>query len=170
MQHSIRWQGTKFRGALRELDVVPNPAAGSQCGQQHERTDSVRLLKLHYQISHNDLGFLPPSFYRLVSDSAALHEFIVEISRVCLRLYQLSNVPRETLEERLGYDIPPLPQLSVAGITSGSVFLYWLNAKDPAFAGTHMSILVNGVNCKLHRDVVAARHLDLLTMIPKWAA
>ena len=65
--------------------------------------------------------------------------------RVCLRLYQLSKISRETLEERLGYDIPPVPEISIAGIKSRSVSLCWLNAKDNGFAGATLSVLCNGI-------------------------
>ncbi|KAG8533811.1 uncharacterized protein KY384_001552 [Bacidia gigantensis] len=69
--------------------------------------------------------------------------------RVCLRLYQLSKISREDLEERLGYDIPPIPEISVAGIKARSVALYWLNSTLNGFAAVTLSIVVNGVKRKL---------------------
>ena len=72
--------------------------------------------------------------------------------RVCLRLYQLSKIPRELLEERLGYDIPPVPEISIAGIKSRSVLLCWLNSKHAGFTGATLSLLCNGIKRMTHHQ------------------
>ena len=76
--------------------------------------------------------------------------FLTMHIRVCLRLYQLSQIPREVLEERLGYDIPPVPEISIAGIKARSALLYWLNSQENGFSGVTLSVLVNGIKRKLH--------------------
>lgn len=52
--------------------------------------------------------------------------------------------PREELEELLGLDIPTIPEVSLAGITSDSVLLYW---KPPDIQSTSLklAIQVNGI-------------------------
>ncbi len=52
--------------------------------------------------------------------------------------------PREELEELLGLDIPPVPEVSLAGITSDSVLLYW-KPPDMQTASLKLSIRVNGI-------------------------
>ena len=77
-----------------------------------------------------------------------------------MRLYQLSQIPREILEERLGYDIPPVPELSIAGIKARSALLYWLNSQENGFAAVTLSVLVNGIKRKpRHLPVILANFL-----------
>lgn len=52
--------------------------------------------------------------------------------------------PREELEELLGLDIPPAPEVSLAGITPDSVLLYY-KPPDIQSALLKLSILVNGI-------------------------
>ena len=56
--------------------------------------------------------------------------------------------PREELEELLGLDIPPVPEASLAGITSDSVLLYWkpLDHQSPPLK---LTIQVNGIKGEL---------------------
>lgn len=70
-------------------------------------------------------------------------------TRVCLRLYQLSQIPKEVLEERLGYDIPPIPDFSIAGIKAQSALLHWLNSQENGFSAVTLTVLVNGIRSKL---------------------
>lgn len=87
---------------------------------------------------------------------------------MCLRLYQLSKIPRELLEERLGYDIPPVPEISIAGIKSRSVLLCWLNSKHAGFAGAPLSLLCNGIKCK---DCLSVSYMIVGSAVssPQWA-
>lgn len=55
--------------------------------------------------------------------------------------------PREELEELLGLDIPPVPEVSLAGITSDSVLLYW-KPPDSQISALKLSIRVNGIKGK----------------------
>ncbi|KAL9103210.1 MAG: hypothetical protein Q9163_001737 [Psora crenata] len=77
----------------------------------------------------------------------------------------LSLIPREVLEERLGYDIPPMPEVSVAGIGSRSVLLYWLNPKEVGFAAVTLSVFINGV--KLGEFSRGETSIELLNLNPK---
>ena len=52
--------------------------------------------------------------------------------------------PREELEELLGLDIPTVPEVSLAGITSDSVLLYY-KPPDTQTAPLKLSIQVNGI-------------------------
>ena len=55
--------------------------------------------------------------------------------------------PREELEELLGLDIPPAPEVSLAGITTDSVLLYY-KPLDIQTAPLKLSIQVNGIKGK----------------------
>ena len=57
-------------------------------------------------------------------------------------------IPREELEELLGLDIPPTPEISLAGITNDSVLLYWKPPPDIQSAPLSLSIQVNGIKGK----------------------
>lgn len=50
----------------------------------------------------------------------------------------------EELQELLGLDIPPIPEVSLAGITSDSVLLYWKPPDNQAASLKH-TIEVNGI-------------------------
>ena len=50
----------------------------------------------------------------------------------------------EELQELLGLDIPPIPEISLAGITSDSVLLYWKPPDNQAASLKH-TIEVNGI-------------------------
>ena len=52
----------------------------------------------------------------------------------------------EELQELLGLDIPPIPEVSLAGITSDSVLLYWKPPANQAQAASlKHTIEVNGI-------------------------
>lgn len=65
--------------------------------------------------------------------------------------------PREELEELLGLDIPPVPEISLAGITSDSVLLYW-KPPDSQISALKLSIRVNGINGKDTFACMGQRH------------
>ena len=50
----------------------------------------------------------------------------------------------EELQELLGLDIPPIPEVSLAGITLDSVLLYW-KPPDHQAASLKHTIEVNGI-------------------------
>ena len=50
----------------------------------------------------------------------------------------------EELQELLGLDIPPVPEVSLAGITPDSVLLYW-KPPDNQAANLKHTIEVNGI-------------------------
>ena len=50
----------------------------------------------------------------------------------------------EELQELLGLDIPPIPEVSLAGITPDSVLLYWKPPDNQAASLKH-TIEVNGI-------------------------
>ncbi len=66
------------------------------------------------------------------------------LRRILYRSWQIYMKPREELEELLGLDIPPVPEVSLAGITSDSVLLYW-KPLDVQTASLKLSIRVNGI-------------------------
>ena len=64
--------------------------------------------------------------------------------RILYRLWQINQKPMEELQELLGLDIPPIPEVSLAGITSDSVLLYWKPPDNQAASLKH-TIEVNGI-------------------------
>ena len=54
-------------------------------------------------------------------------------------------MPKERLEEILGLDVPPVPEISLAGITCNEVLLYWKQPEDDHFASLKFDIVVNGI-------------------------
>ena len=64
--------------------------------------------------------------------------------RILYRLWQINQKPVEELQELLGLDIPPTPEVSLAGITSDSVLLYWKPPDNQAASLKH-TIEVNGI-------------------------
>lgn len=68
--------------------------------------------------------------------------------RILYRLWQINQKPVEELQELLGLDIPPIPEVSLAGITSDSVLLYWKPPDNQAASLKH-TIEVNGIKGSL---------------------
>lgn len=64
--------------------------------------------------------------------------------RILYRLWQINQKPVEELQELLGLDIPPVPEVSLAGITPDSVLLYW-KPPDHQAASLKHAIEVNGI-------------------------
>lgn len=69
---------------------------------------------------------------------------IADSIRILYRIWQIYKKPVDELVNLLGLDIPPAPEVSLAGITSDSVVLYW---KPPDLQSTSLthSIHVNGI-------------------------
>ena len=68
-------------------------------------------------------------------------------SRLAHRIWQIHKIPRDQLEEKLGLDIPPIPDISIGAVTSNSVKLYWLNSSH-ALGTSSYTIDVNGIKGK----------------------
>lgn len=60
------------------------------------------------------------------------------------RIWQINKIPRDQLEDKLGLDVPPVPFMSLGGVTSNSVKLYWLNSGS-MHASSVYAIDVNGI-------------------------
>ncbi|KAL6713870.1 hypothetical protein ACLMJK_008364 [Lecanora helva] len=96
------------------------------------------------------LSAMPPMPDVAASDISALIHMLYVASFACAfawisyRSWQIYMKPREELEELLGLDIPPVPEVSLAGITSDSVLLYY-KPLDVHVAPLKLSVQVNGI-------------------------
>ncbi|KAL9596675.1 MAG: hypothetical protein Q9219_005634 [cf. Caloplaca sp. 3 TL-2023] len=70
--------------------------------------------------------------------------FFASISWILYRILQIWQKPVDELVDLLGLDIPAVPDVSLAGITSDSVLLYWKPADNPS-ATLKNTIQVNGI-------------------------
>ncbi|MCJ1246961.1 hypothetical protein MMC30_004172 [Trapelia coarctata] len=61
------------------------------------------------------------------------------------RIYQVCQKPNSELVEILGIDIPPVPEVALAGITTDSVLLYWKPPENYHSPLKHF-VQVNGIN------------------------
>ncbi|KAI4205172.1 MAG: hypothetical protein LQ346_001505 [Caloplaca aetnensis] len=70
--------------------------------------------------------------------------FFCSLGWILYRLLQICQKPVDELVDLLGLDIPPVPDVSLAGITSESVLLYWkpLDGQSTSLKNT---IQVNGI-------------------------
>ena len=68
----------------------------------------------------------------------------------------------EELQELLGLDIPPIPEVSLAGITPDSVLLYWKPPDNQAASLKH-TIEVNGIKStfpfKYHQTISSSANI-----------
>lgn len=64
--------------------------------------------------------------------------------RLFYRIWQIYQKPIEELVDLLGLDIPPVPHVSLAGITSESILLYW-KPTEAQSASLKYVIQVNGI-------------------------
>lgn len=69
----------------------------------------------------------------------------IDYERLCYRAYLIYLIPREELEEKLGWDIPPVPEVSIAGINFNSVLLFWINGQESQHGTIKHSVEVNGI-------------------------
>ena len=68
------------------------------------------------------------------------------IRRIIYRVYLVFQKPVEELEEILGLDVPPQPEVTLSAISSTTVSLYW---KPPDHHSSVVrSIQVNGINSR----------------------
>lgn len=74
--------------------------------------------------------------------------FAFSLSWILYRIWQICQKPVDELVDLLGLDIPPIPEVSLAGITSESVLLYWKPA-DSQFTSLKNTIQVNGIKGKI---------------------
>ncbi|KAL9031972.1 MAG: hypothetical protein Q9196_000045 [Gyalolechia fulgens] len=83
---------------------------------------------------------------RLASTLPVLQEatFFASIGWILYRIWQIWQKPVDELVDLLGLDIPSVPDVSLAGITSESVLLYWKPA-DNQSASLKNTIQVNGI-------------------------
>jgi hypothetical protein len=65
-------------------------------------------------------------------------------SRIFYRIWQIYQKPVEELVDLLGIEIPPVPQVSLAGITAESILLYW-KPTDFQSVSLRYVIQVNGI-------------------------
>lgn len=77
------------------------------------------------------------------------------LPRLLHRLWQVYQKPVRELVDVLGLDIPPVPDVSLAGISADSVLLYWKPPENHHVALKHI-IQVNGINGR-HSDTWPVR-------------
>ena len=65
--------------------------------------------------------------------------------RIVYRIYEIYKKPVSELVDILGIDIPPIPDVALAGITHDSVLLYWKPPENYHAPLKHF-IQVNGIN------------------------
>ena len=87
-------------------------------------------------LSIGDLTFIP---------------LILDTIRILYRIWEIYKKPVDELVNLLGLDIPPAPDVSLAGITSESVILY-LKPPDPQYVLLTHSIHVNGIKGECFTD------------------
>ncbi|MCJ1311032.1 hypothetical protein MMC25_004702 [Agyrium rufum] len=71
--------------------------------------------------------------------------FAVALGWILYRILDIYRKPLEELVEVLGIDLPPIPDVSLAGITFDSVLLYWKPPENYHASLRHF-IQVNGIN------------------------
>ncbi|KAL8660118.1 MAG: hypothetical protein Q9202_006803 [Teloschistes flavicans] len=83
---------------------------------------------------------------RLASVSPVLQDatFFCALGWILYRIWQIYQKPVDELVDLLGLDIPPFPDVSLAGITSDSVLLYWKPAEIQS-TSLKNAIQVNGI-------------------------
>lgn len=89
---------------------------------------------------------------RLASVSPVLQDatFFCALGWILYRIWQIYQKPVDELVDLLGLDIPPFPDVSLAGITSDSVLLYWKPAEIQS-TSLKNAIQVNGIKGELLR-------------------
>ncbi|KAL8764692.1 MAG: hypothetical protein Q9209_007934 [Squamulea sp. 1 TL-2023] len=70
--------------------------------------------------------------------------FFCSLSWILYRIWQIYQKPVDELVELLGLDIPPVPDVSLGGISSDSVLLYWKPVDNQSSLLKH-AIQVNGI-------------------------
>ncbi|KAL9000230.1 MAG: hypothetical protein Q9169_001132 [Polycauliona sp. 2 TL-2023] len=82
----------------------------------------------------------------LVSTLPVLQDatFVCSLAWILYRIWQIYQKPVDELVDLLGLDIPPVPDVSLGGITADSVLLYW-KPVDNLSASLKHAIQVNGI-------------------------
>ncbi|KAL8656743.1 MAG: hypothetical protein Q9226_002577 [Calogaya cf. arnoldii] len=70
--------------------------------------------------------------------------FVCSLAWILYRIWQIYQKPVDELVELLGLDIPPVPDVSLGGISSDSVLLYWKPVDNQSTSLKH-AIQVNGI-------------------------
>ncbi|CAO1605625.1 hypothetical protein XANCAGTX0491_009134 [Xanthoria calcicola] len=70
--------------------------------------------------------------------------FVCSLAWILYRIWQIYQKPVDELVELLGLDIPPVPDVSLGGISSDSVLLYWKPVDNQSASLKH-AIQVNGI-------------------------
>lgn len=78
------------------------------------------------------------------------------------RIWQIYQKPVDELVDLLGLDIPPVPEVSLAGITAESVLLYWKSPETHSASLKH-AIQVNGIKGMLLVNLLKSFFFALLT-------
>ena len=91
-----------------------------------------------------------------------------EYNRVGYRLYEIYHKPLADLVEVLGLDIPPIPDVFLAGVTADSVLLYWKPPENYQAPLRHF-IQVNGI-IGMFRDTYCNVKLRLTCFPPIFSA
>ena len=103
------------------------------------------------------VGFLKPEEYgnkRLRSGSL----------RIIYRIYQICQKPNSELVEILGIDIPPVPEVALAGITTDSVLLYWKPPENYHSPLKHF-VQVNGINGESAEFLWCSHHVQIADVL-----
>ena len=88
-----------------------------------------------------------------------------DVLRILYRIWQIYKKPVDELVTLLGLDIPLAPEVSLAGITSDSVVLYW-KPPDQQYASLTHSIHVNGIKGRHSTRRNVSQSLELFA---QWA-
>ena len=121
----------------------------------HPSNGSVGLPRRHGLVSqdgeHSPGASLVPGldrFHSVVCTSGQLSDPTSNSICACRIVYRVSLVfqtPVEELEEILGIDIPPVPDIALSSITSNSVLLYW-KSHENYHSPLRNVIQINGIN------------------------
>jgi hypothetical protein len=87
---------------------------------------------------------------------------MIEYFRIFYRIWQIYQKPMEELVDLLGLDIPPVPQVSLAGITAESILLYWKPTEVQSVTLKYI-IQVNGIKGEYSNPENAAPVLNAWT-------
>ena len=68
--------------------------------------------------------------------------------RIIYRVYLVFQKPVDELEEVLGIDVPPMPDISLSSITSNTILLYW-KPPENYHSPLRQSIQINGITGKI---------------------
>ena len=87
-----------------------------------------------------------------------------DLHRILYRIWLIYQKPVDELVDLLGLDIPPVPEVSLAGITAESVLLYWKSPDNHSAALRH-AIQVNGIKGILSESLFKNLFPSLLTTV-----